>query len=103
MIPQKRPSSKSDEGLFSVPLNGTDIHIYIARNTVYRTLGGILPDLIASAVATFICVMRYPDPIASKPGYIQVGGEPALACVYHGLITGVRHGITEGYGNLGSL
>ena len=72
-------------------LDGTDIHIHITRYAVYGALGGVLPDIVASAVAALVCVVRYPDAVAAELGYIQVRREPALACVYHRSVTGVGY------------
>ena len=51
--------------IYSNSLDRAYIHIHIAADAVYLSLGGILPDIIASAVGTLACILCHPDAVAA--------------------------------------
>ena len=79
------------------------IHIHVAFDAVYFSLGGVLPHLVVALVQRHTAVFRKPDTvIIIQPVRMQIIIVPVAACIYPGLITGILNGSAERLAHKGS-
>ena len=77
------------------------VHVHVAAHAAHRAVAGILPHLIAAAVAAAGAPLRHPAVPVFKHRVGQVVVPPAAAGVNAHLVTRVAHDVRKGAGQVG--